>query len=98
MLTKIFNRAVHISPSLGRTMIRTWYQMLVVLDREREISFMNYGFADIDPSATTLTLSDGENDNRFCIQRYGHVAGAADLSGKDVVEVEIGRASCREGV
>ena len=72
-------------------MIRTWYQMLVVLDREREISFMNYGFADIDPSATKLTLSDGENDNRFCIQLYHHVAGAVDLSGKDVVEVGSGR-------
>ena len=51
MLTKAFNRAVRLSPRLGRAMIRSWYQMLVVLDREREISFMNYGYADIDPSA-----------------------------------------------
>jgi ubiquinone/menaquinone biosynthesis C-methylase UbiE len=91
MLTKAFNRAVLLSPRLGRAMIRTWYQMLVVLDREREISFMNYGYADIDPSAKQLKLSDTDSDNRFCIQLYHHVAGAVDLSGKDVVEVGSGR-------
>ncbi len=91
MLTKIFNRAIHLSPRLGRAMIRSWYQMLVVLDREREISFMNYGYADIDPSAKKLELSEDESDNRFCIQLYHHVAGAVDLSGKDVVEVGSGR-------
>src|SRR6266436_1961233 len=91
MLTKIFNWAIHFSPRLGRAMIRSWYQMLVVLDREREISFMNYGYADIDPSATQLQLSDSGDKNRFCIQLYHHVAGAVDLSGKDVVEVGSGR-------
>ena len=91
MLTELFNRAVRLSPRLGRAMIRSWYQMLVVLDREREISFMNYGYADLDPSAKELKLSDGESDNRFCIQLYQHVAGAVDLSGKDVVEVGSGR-------
>src|SRR5437588_5354732 len=91
MLTNVFNRAIHISPRLGRAMIRSWYQMLVVLDREREISFMNYGYADIDSSAKELELSDGERENRFCIQLYHHVAGAVDLSGKDVVEVGSGR-------
>jgi ubiquinone/menaquinone biosynthesis C-methylase UbiE len=91
MLTKAFNRAVRLSPRLGRAMIRSWYQMLVVLDREREISFMNYGYAEIDPGAKDLELSDTESDNRFCIQLYHHVAGAVDLSGKDVVEVGSGR-------
>lgn len=91
MLTKAFNRAVRLSPRLGRAMVRSWYQMLVVLDREREISFMNYGYADIDPSAKELELGNGENENRFCIQLYHHVAGAVDLSGKDVIEVGSGR-------
>ncbi len=64
-------------------MVRSWYQMLVVLDREREISFMNYGYADIDPSTKELMLSDGEGENRFCIQLYQLVAGI-DLSDKAV--------------
>jgi ubiquinone/menaquinone biosynthesis C-methylase UbiE len=91
MLTEIFNRTVRISPSLGRAMIRGWYQMLVVIDRKREITFMNYGYADLDPEANGVKLSDGEKNNRYCIQLYHHVASAVDLSGKEVVEVGSGR-------
>lgn len=89
MLTDIFNRAVRISPSLGRAMIRTWYQMLVVIDRQREITFMNYGYADLEGNG--LPLNGTDKDNRYCIQLYHHVASAVDLAGKDVVEVGSGR-------
>ena len=91
MLTKIFDRVVRISPVLGRFMVRMWYQMLVVLDRDREITFMNYGYADLDPNANEITLNDRERANRFCIQLYHHVAGAVELNGKDVIEVGSGR-------
>ena len=91
MLTKIFDFAVRISPRLGRAMIRFWYQMLVVLDRQREITFMNYGYADLDPNANGLALNDGERDNRYCIQLYHNVAASVDLRAKDVVEVGSGR-------
>jgi ubiquinone/menaquinone biosynthesis C-methylase UbiE len=91
MLTEIFNRTVRVSPSLGRAMIRGWYQMLVVIDRKREITFMNYGYADLDSEANGLKLSDGEKGNRYSIQLYHHLASAVDLSGKDVVEVGSGR-------
>ena len=91
MLTKIFDVAVRISPRLGRAMIRFWYQMLVVLDRQREITFMNYGYADLGPNANGLALNDGERDNRYCIQLYHHVAASVDLTARDVVEVGSGR-------
>ena len=91
MLTKIFEFAMRISPRLSRAMIRFWYQMLVVLDRQREITFMNYGYASLDASANGLALKDGERDNRYCIQLYHHVAAAVDLKGKEVVEVGSGR-------
>src|SRR6266850_5107379 len=91
MLTKILNLAIRISPRLSRAMVRFWYQMLVVLDRKREITFMNYGYADLDPNARGLSLSEGEGDNRYSIQLYHHLAAAVDLTGKDVVEVGSGR-------
>ena len=72
-------------------MIRFWYQMLVVIDRQREITFMNYGYANLDPSANGLALNEAERDNRYCIQLYHHVAAAVDLTAKDVVEVGSGR-------
>ena len=64
MLTKIFELAMRISPRLSRAMIRFWYQMLVVIDRQREITFMNYGYADLDARSNGLALNDGERDNR----------------------------------
>src|SRR5260370_17158140 len=91
MLTKIFEFAMRISPRLSRAMIRFWYQMLVVIDRQREITFMNYGYANLDPGANGLALNDAERDNRYCIQLYHHVAAAVDLTAKDVLEVGSGR-------
>jgi ubiquinone/menaquinone biosynthesis C-methylase UbiE len=91
MLTKIFEFAMRISPRLSRAMIRFWYQMLVVIDRQREITFMNYGYAELDPGAKGLDLNDGERDNRYCIQLYHHVAAPVDLTARDVVEVGSGR-------
>jgi SAM-dependent methyltransferase len=91
MLTKILNLAIRISPRLSRALVRTWYQMLVVLDRKREITFMNYGYADLDPGARGLALTNGEGNNRYCIQLYHHLATAVDLKGKNVVEVGSGR-------
>lgn len=91
MLTKILNLAMRISPRLSRAMVRFWYQMLVVLDRKREITFMNYGYADLDPTAKGLSLKESEGGNRYSIQLYHHLAAAVDLTGKDVVEVGSGR-------
>src|ERR1700682_3519164 len=91
MLTKVFELAMRISPRLSRAMIRFWYQMLVVIDRQREITFMNYGYADLDARSNSLALNDGERDNRYCVQLYHHVAAAVDLKGKEVVEVGSGR-------
>lgn len=91
MLTKILNLAIRISPRLSRAMVRLWYQMLVVLDRKREITFMNYGYADLAPNAQGLPLNNGEGDNRYSIQLYHHLAAAVDLTGKSVVEVGSGR-------
>jgi SAM-dependent methyltransferase len=71
-------------------MIRSWYQMLVLIDRQREITFMNYGYADLD-GAKELELRNGDRENRFCIQLYHHLARGIDLQNKDVVEVGSGR-------
>lgn len=71
-------------------MIRAWYQMLVIIDREREITFMNYGYADLD-HGREIELENTDRENRFCIQLYHHLAGGIDLRDRDVVEVGSGR-------
>ncbi len=91
MLRRTFDVAARVSPKFRRLMMKSWYETLVVLDRERDITFMNYGYSGLDSSANEISLNDGEQANRYCIQLYHHVAAAIDLSGKDVVEVGSGR-------
>src|SRR5260370_5390435 len=91
MLRRTFDVAARVSPKFRRLMMKSWYETLVVLDRERDITFMNYGYSGLDSSPGEISINDGEQVNRYCIQLYHHVAGAIDLSGKDVVEVGSGR-------
>src|SRR2546427_8923559 len=91
MLRRTFDALARVSPPFRRLMMRTWYETLVMLDRECDITFMNYGYSGLDPDASEITLDDREQANRYCIQLYHHVAAAIDLSGKDVVEVGSGR-------
>lgn len=91
MLRQTFDAAARVSPKFRRLMMKSWYETLVVLDRERDITFMNYGYSALDPAVTEISINDGEQANRYCIQLYHHVAAAIDLSGKDVVEVGSGR-------
>src|SRR5260370_6216699 len=91
MLRRTFDVAARVSPKFRRLMMKSWYETLVVLDRERDITFMNYGYSGLDSSPGEISINDGEQANRYCIQLYHHVAAAIDLSGKDVVEVGSGR-------
>lgn len=72
-------------------MMRTWYESLVVLDRDKQITFMNYGYSELDPGENPLLLSDEEGVNRYAIQLYHHVAAAIDLRDLEVVEIGSGR-------
>jgi ubiquinone/menaquinone biosynthesis C-methylase UbiE len=91
MLRQSLDALARFSPRFRRLMMRTWYESLVVIDRQKQISFMNYGYAELDSSRDPLALSDEEQLNRYAIQMYHHVAGAIDLTGKEVVEIGSGR-------
>jgi len=91
MLRQSLDALARFSPRFRRLLMRTWYESLVVIDRDKQISFMNYGYAELDPSRDPLVLSDEENPNRYAIELYHHVAGAVDLTGLDVVEIGSGR-------
>lgn len=71
--------------------MRTWYESLVFLDRNKQITFMNYGYSELDPVGNRLPLNDEENLNRYAIQLYHHVSTAVDLRDKEVVEIGSGR-------
>lgn len=70
------------------SMFRMWYWYVSKIDKNAEILFMNYGYND--PNMSVPIEKHNEN-NRYPIQLYHHLACEADLKNKDIVEVGSGR-------
>ena len=79
-----------ISPAFKKFLWRRWYQHLAGY-QVADWRFMNYGFSDEESGQAPLALQPADEENRFAIQLYHHVASAADLNGLDVLEVGCGR-------
>jgi SAM-dependent methyltransferase len=54
-------------------------------------SFLNYGYAPVEPPHRDIELPPELENDRFGMQLYNRVAGGADITGKDVLEVGCGR-------
>ncbi len=67
---------------------RVWYWYVNKIDKNAEILFMNYGFADTNPSIALDTQDEG---NRYSIQLYHYLASAIDLRNKEITEIGCGR-------
>ena len=77
------------SPLLRRLLWRWWYGRLAKRYTAGDWTFMNYGF--VPPGGERLTLEAGDEPDRLCIQLYHRVVSAADLAGREVLEVGSGR-------
>jgi ubiquinone/menaquinone biosynthesis C-methylase UbiE len=91
MVRQTLDALARTSPRFRRFMMRTWYESLVLLDRHKTLTFMNYGYSGLDAADDHIGLSKTEEENRYAIQLYRHVAGAIDLREKDVAEIGSGR-------
>lgn len=90
MLTNIFAFFLKISPRLKRAVWKKLYEYLSKKYPTEKWTFMNYGYESCgEPMA--IPLKEAEENDRYMIQLYHHVATAIDLVGKDVVEVGSGR-------
>lgn len=52
---------------------------------------MNYGYAPLDTQTENFNLYDDDEQNRYCIQLYNHVANYVNLRNLNVLEVGSGR-------
>jgi len=91
LLKNIFDLLCQISPTIKRKLWVTWYNYLVKMDKDAELLFMNYGYADLNGDAPALSFNSSDEKYRYCIQLYHHVAQAIHVKGKDVLEVGCGR-------
>lgn len=91
MLREVFYLAATI-PGVKRTLVKGLYQTLTDLDKGADVICLNYGYASLDhPDGNGLSLLPEDEVNRLCLALHHRVAGAVDLSGKDVLEVGSGR-------
>ena len=91
MVTKMLGWVTSASPPLRRTLWRTWYQVLAGRFAQPEWTFMNYGYADLEPGAQPTPLDEADEPDRYSAQLYAHVVRDGDLRGKTVLEVGSGR-------
>ena len=90
MLTNLFAFLLRISPGFKRLVWKKLYEYLSKKYPSEAWTFMNYGYQEVNELHAIPLKAEEEND-RYMIQLYHHVATAVDLSGKDVVEVGSGR-------
>lgn len=79
------------SPKFRSTFFKFWYQFLARVYRKDDWKFMNYGYAHLGDHNKVINLSEADEEFRYTIQLYDHLAGALDLSGKKVLEIGCGR-------
>ena len=79
------------SPLLRRLLWRWWYGRLAKNHQGGDWTFMNYGLAPAEAGSPALVLAPADEADRYCIQLYHRVASAADLAGREVLEVGSGR-------
>ncbi len=69
-------------------LFRLLYRYISLIDRKKEVIFMNYGYHDDNES---IELHSSDEVNRYSIQLYHRLAKMVDLKGKDIIEVGSGR-------
>jgi len=74
----------------GKAFWQFAYDSLAAI-RKDDWFFMNYGYAPVSGDAGTLQLGNSEEDDRYSIQMYHHVATSISIQDQDVLEVGCGR-------
>jgi ubiquinone/menaquinone biosynthesis C-methylase UbiE len=69
-------------------LFRIWYRYVNHADKNAEILFMNYGFADSD---SDKVMKPEDEKNRYSIQLYKKLADQTEIKGKSILEVGCGR-------
>lgn len=92
MLNAFFGRLTSTSPRLRRVLWKQWYELLAARYRQQaDWTFMNYGYAPVEPDPVPLFLNRADEPDRYSIQLYHHLAGSVDLCDARVLEVGCGR-------
>lgn len=73
---------------LINTFFRIWYWYISTVDKNADVTFMNYGYSKDNHK---IKLDENDKKNRYSVQLYNFVATGIDIKGKDILEVGCGR-------
>ena len=91
MLEKTIRWLFALFPSLRQFISRQWYEYLSAIDTGTDMRFMNYGYTELSPHAVELELQTNDEEDRYLIQHYHHVANTIDWLGLEALEIGCGR-------
>jgi SAM-dependent methyltransferase len=77
-----------LAPRVQKATWRAFYELASFRRGDPGTAMMNYGYASLDEDAARPA---GDGADRYGLQLYAAVAGAADVTGQDVLEVGCGR-------
>ena len=86
MLNKVL---FHRFPLLKSWITRVQYELISALDRDRNVIFMNFGYAPHEYEPVSLAMEDEKH--RYPLQLYHHVARHIAWENTDVLEISSGR-------
>jgi SAM-dependent methyltransferase len=86
-VSAILRAAPQLRPYAEKLLWRGFYELASLRGSEGRTTLMNYGYAAADEPDPGV----GAGEDRFGLALYEAVAGAADISGKEVLEVGCGR-------
>ncbi len=89
-MRKIVEKYCEVPAFIRKPMWRLWHNIITKVDKENEITFMNYGYTSLN-GHTPIPLNNEDEINRICINLYHNVASQIDLTDKNVLEVGSGR-------
>ena len=75
-------------PAFKQIFWKLWYQYISSRIGNDPVTFLNYGYWP--PEGETLSLQPDDEPNRPAIQLYHHVASAAKLTDRNILEVSCG--------
>jgi ubiquinone/menaquinone biosynthesis C-methylase UbiE len=76
---------------LVKILTRVFYNVISNLDRDTQLVCMNYGYISQNPDHPPLNLSPQDENHRYQIQMYHHIANTIGWTGRDALEVGSGR-------
>ena len=79
-----------LAPRVQKATWRVFYDLASIARGDGGSAMNNYGYAALDEDAAP-PAGDGTDADHYGLQLYAAVAGAADLTGQDVLEVGCGR-------